>query len=78
MTSLKNIDFVQMFIQVKDIKIIRMNRASMTIEFNGYPYLITRRLFNSIIQESDRIIVFVIEKEYRGIKSKWLALPSIF
>lgn len=78
MSSLEKINFVQMFLQIKDIKIIRMNRASMTIEFNGYPYLITRRLFNSIIQKNDRITVFVIEKEYCGVKSKWLALPSIF
>lgn len=60
-----------------NIDVIRMNKASLVVRIDGEKYLVTRNVFNKIASKQATII-FVIEKEYRGIINKWLALPSIF
>ena len=51
----------------------------MLVEISGERFLVTRRVFNILVDKTaDQIDLFVIEKEYMGSKSKWIAIPSIF
>lgn len=67
-------------IQINDsFQVVKMLAASMLVELEGQKYLVTRKVFNQIIDKTvDQIPLFVVEKEYRGIVSKWIAIPSIF
>ena len=60
-----------------DIDVVHMNKASLVVRIDGEDYLITRNVFNKIASKKETTI-FIVEKEYRGIVNKWLALPSIF
>ena len=60
-----------------DIDVIHMNKASLVVRIDGEDYLVTRNVFNKIASKQATTI-FVVEKEYKGIINKWLALPSIF
>ena len=61
------------------MQVIKMLRASMLVEIGGERFLVTRRVFNILVDKTaDQIDLFVIEKEYMGSKSKWIAIPSIF
>lgn len=70
--------FTECIFYVADIKILHMNKNSMTIELNDTVYLITRRLFNQFIRAEKTMKFWIVEKEYLGSTQKWLALPSIF
>lgn len=61
------------------MQVIKMLRASMLVEIGGKRFFVTRRVFNILVDKTaDQIDLFVIEKEYMGSKSKWIAIPSIF
>lgn len=61
------------------MQVIKMLRASMLVEIGVERFLVTRRVFNILVDKTaDQIDLFVIEKEYMGSKSKWIAIPSIF
>lgn len=64
---------------LRQMRVIKMLRASMLVEIGDESFLVTRRVFNILVDKTaDQIDLFIIEKEYRGIKSKWIAIPSIF
>ena len=60
-----------------DIDVVHMNKASLIVRIDGEEYLVTRNVFNKIASKQATTI-FIVEKEYRGITNKWLAVPSIF
>lgn len=61
------------------MRVIKMLRASMLVEIGDERFFVTRRVFNILADKTaDQIDLFVIEKEYMGSKSKWIAIPSIF
>ena len=72
MKTIKITDLTQM-------QVIKMLRASMLVEIGGERFFVTRRVFNILIDKTaDQVDLFVIEKEYMGNKSKWIAIPSIY
>ena len=59
------------------IDVVRMNKNSLIVKIDGEEYFVTRGVFNKIASKQATAIL-VVEKEYRGLVNKWLALPSIF
>ena len=60
---------------VMKAKVVRMNRASLTLELApNERVLVTRRVFN-IIQSNPDIPMFLTQKEYMGTKFDWIAIP---
>lgn len=57
--------------------IVGMNRNSLTLIIKGETYLVARRVFNAILRDAS-IPIFILEREYQGKKTKWLAIPTSF
>lgn len=57
--------------------IVGMNNASLTLVIEGETYLVSRRVFNSILRDNS-IPIFILVREYQGRKINWLAIPSSF
>ena len=61
---------------VVNAKVVRMNNNSLTIELvSGERVLIHRRVFNAL-QENPDTPTFITEREYRGVKNSWIAIPK--
>ena len=61
------------------MQVIKMLKNSMLVKIGNEKYFVTRRVFNILLDKTaDQIDLFVIEKEYMGATSKWIAIPSIF
>ena len=66
-------------IALTQMRVIKMLRASMLVEIGDERFLVTRRVFNILVDKTaDQVDLFIIEKEYMGSKSKWISIPSIF
>ena len=52
--------------------IIRMNNASITTIVDNVMYYISRKVFNTIIEED--VPTFVVEREHMGTKANWIAM----
>ena len=61
-----------------NINVVRMNKNSLIVKIDGEEYLVTRNVFNKIASKQANTTILVVEKEYRGVVNRWLALPSIF
>lgn len=55
--------------------VIHMNNNSLTLAINGETYLIHRRVFNALIKD-ESIPTFVIKREFAGVTTNWIAIPS--
>ena len=55
-----------------------MNKASLIVKIEGEEYFVTRNVFNKIASKQANTTILVVEKEYKGVVNRWLALPSIF
>jgi len=59
------------------IKVLHFNKASLTVMVGDNICFVTRRIFNEIANRKVTTC-FIVEKEWKGSKQNWLALPSIF
>lgn len=53
--------------------IVRMNNASITTIVDNTMYYVSRKVFNTIIEED--VPTFVVEREHMGTKTNWIAIP---
>lgn len=69
-------------LNLDDITILNLNRASVSVIYKGDTILITRRLFNKLLRErkleGDVVVNKFINKNGNEVSNKWFAALSIF
>jgi hypothetical protein len=74
-TKMKTLDLM-------DVTILNLNKASVSVSYKGDTILITRRLFNKLLREGelegDVVIKKFINNAGNEVSTKWFAALSIF
>lgn len=59
------------------LNVLSMNKASMTVSINGETLLVSRRVFNKIINGQEYFTYMTMTREYQERSLYWLGLVEV-